>query len=162
MACRCRGDDRGAKRRRAGARVDGEVQRLTRLADERSVGGRVQLVGNVRHELVPGLLRSADVVLSTPRRSPARLAPLEAMSCARPVVCSALEGQWALDDGVTGLLIEPGDPGAVRDAVASLLADGDLAGSIGEAGRRAVAPYDWKQVASSVEEAYDSALSPAA
>lgn len=93
----------------AGARVDGEVQRLTRLAAERAV-----------------------------------------------------DGQWALDDGVTGMLIEPDDLGAVRDAVSRLLRDSDLAGSIGEAGRRAVAPYDWKQVAMGVEETYDSAVSPAA
>jgi D-inositol-3-phosphate glycosyltransferase len=146
----------------AGSRVDGEVQRLTRLAGELSVGGRVLLVGNVKHELIPRLLRSADVVVSVPRRHPARLAPLEAMSCARPVVCTAVDGQSAVDDGLTGVVVEPNDPGAVREAVSSLLSDGELAGSLGDAGRRAVAPYDWKQVASSVEEAYGAAVDGAA
>lgn len=146
----------------AAVRVDGEVQRLMRLADDLSVSRRVQLVGNVRHELIPGLLRSADIVVSTPHRVPARLVPLEAMSCARPVVCSALEGMIDVEDGDTGLVVPPGDAGAVREAVRRLLDDRELAGRIGRAGRRAVVPYDWKQVAADIEQAYDSAVSPAA
>lgn len=140
----------------AGARVDGEVQRLTRLADGLNVAGRVQLVGNVKHELIPGLLRSADVVVSTPRRAPARLVPLEAMSCARPVICSAVDGLAAVDHGVTGMVVAPDNPDAVGAAVQRLLRNTGFAGGLGAAARRAVAACDWKQVAASVEGVYES------
>ena len=49
---------------------------------------------------------------------------LEAMSMARPLVVTATAGQRDIvEHGVTGLLVPPGDAGALRDAVSGLLAD---------------------------------------
>jgi D-inositol-3-phosphate glycosyltransferase len=141
----------------AGVRIDGEAQRLTRLAGELGVGGRFQLTGSIKHEAVPALLRSADVVVSTPRHQPARLAPLEAMSCARPVVCSDLDGTSGIDDGATGLVVRPDDPVAVGAAVRRFFADTGFATRVGAAGRRVASSYDWKQVAACVEDAYEQA-----
>lgn len=141
----------------AGVRIDGEAQRLTRLATDLDVGGRVQLTGTVKHEAVPALLRSADVVVSTPRHQPARLAPLEAMSCARPIVCTELNGTSDVEDGTTGLIVRRDDPGAVGVAVRRILEDAGLADRFGAAGRRIASEYDWKQVAARVEDAYRAA-----
>jgi glycosyltransferase involved in cell wall biosynthesis len=48
---------------------------------------------------------------------------LEAMAMAKAVVVSATEGQRdVVEDGVTGLLVPPGDAAALRNAVAGLLA----------------------------------------
>ncbi|MDN5750216.1 MAG: glycosyltransferase family 4 protein [Pseudonocardia sp.] len=64
---------------------------------------------------------------------------LEAMACARPVVITANAGlEEYIEDGVTGLLVPPGDDRAFRDAVASLLTDPEAAAEMGRAGRRAV------------------------
>lgn len=141
----------------AGVRIDGEAQRLTRLAADLEVGGRVQLTGSVKHETVPALLRSADVVVSTPRHEPARLTPLEAMSCAKPIVCSELSGASGVEDGTTGLFVRPDDPAAVAVAVRRFFEDAVLAERIGAAGRRVASGYDWKQVAARVEDAYGAA-----
>jgi glycosyltransferase involved in cell wall biosynthesis len=59
---------------------------------------------------------------------------LEAMSTGRPVVLSATDG--AADyvrDGNTGLLVPPGDPQAMADAVHGLLSQGDLLRDMGSA-----------------------------
>ncbi len=66
---------------------------------------------------------------------------LQAMACARPVVLSQIKGLWAPDllvDGENCLLVPPGDPQALAQAVRRLRADPTLARRIGDAGRRTV------------------------
>jgi glycosyltransferase involved in cell wall biosynthesis len=62
---------------------------------------------------------------------------LEAMSCGRPLVASAVGGLAdVVVDGETGLLVPPGDPAALAEAIAALLADPDRRARLGAAGRR--------------------------
>lgn len=64
---------------------------------------------------------------------------LEAMASARPVVACETAGiRDYVEDGVTGLLVPPGDPASLAAAVRGLLADPDRAEAMGDAGRRAV------------------------
>ena len=65
---------------------------------------------------------------------------LEAMACGKPLVTTALAtGVTAVNrDGVTGLVVPPGDAAALREALRALLADGARRRAMGEAGRRAV------------------------
>ena len=63
------------------------------------------------------------------------LAPLEAMSVARPVIASrAGDLPLAIEDGRTGLLIEIGSASALAAAIATLAADVEARRRIGEAG----------------------------
>lgn len=64
---------------------------------------------------------------------------LEAMALGRPVVMTANPGmEEYIEDGVTGLLVPPGDQVALRDAITSLLKDPQAAAEMGRAGRRRV------------------------
>jgi len=64
---------------------------------------------------------------------------LEAMSMARPVVVSATEGQRdVIEDGVTGVMVPPGDAGALREAIERLLADPAERARLGANARAAV------------------------
>ncbi len=64
---------------------------------------------------------------------------LEAMSMARPVVVSATAGQRdVVEDGVTGVMVPPGDVGALREAVERLLADPRERARLGANARAAV------------------------
>ncbi|MBI5246159.1 MAG: glycosyltransferase family 4 protein [Elusimicrobia bacterium] len=63
-------------------------------------------------------------------------ATLEWMALGRPVVASRVGGiPDMVEDGVTGLLVEPGDSAALREAIHSLLKDPKLAERLGRAGR---------------------------
>ena len=63
-------------------------------------------------------------------------ATLEWMSLGRPVVASRVGGIPDLvEDGVTGLLVPPGDSGALATALSSLLLDPEMAAAMGRAGR---------------------------
>jgi glycosyltransferase involved in cell wall biosynthesis len=64
---------------------------------------------------------------------------LEAMASERPVVVTRTPGMSDyVVHGETGLLVPPGDPEALADAVGGLLADPARARAMGQAGRRAV------------------------
>ena len=88
------------------------------------------------------------------------LAFLEAMAFGLPVVGTAIEAvPEIVTEGETGLLVPPGDPRALADACAALLADPARARRLGEAGRaRAAERFGWERVADRIR----AALGPAA
>ena len=67
------------------------------------------------------------------------VALMEALAAGLPVVASSLSGIPELvEDGKTGLLVPPGDPEALAEAVLSLVRDPELARGLGERGRARV------------------------
>ena len=98
------------------------------------LGDRVRLLGE-RHD-VPELLAAADVFVLSSRSEGAPLSVLEAMAAGLPVVASAVGGVPELVvDGETGLLVPPGEPAALAEALARLLDDPGLRERLGAAGR---------------------------
>jgi glycosyltransferase involved in cell wall biosynthesis len=78
----------------------------------------------------------AAVVAAPSRREGYGVVAREAMAWGRPVVATAVGGLIdAVEDGVTGLLVPPGDVPALRAALELLLGDADLRSNLGSAGR---------------------------
>ena len=137
--------------------TDPDAQRLRAVAASFGVDDRVTLLGAVPHERLPGLMCTADVVVSVPWYEPFGILPVEAMACGRPVVGSAVGGLLdTVVPGVTGELVPPRRPDLLAGCLRTLLADEDLRARYGRAGRRrALAGYRWEQVAASTEALYD-------
>ena len=86
-------------------------------------------------ELGPWYERAA-VVAAPSRREGYGVAVREAMAWGRPVVATAVGGLLdAVEDGVTGLLVPPGDVAALRAALERLLGDAELRTRLGAAAR---------------------------
>jgi len=119
---------------------DGPTAREVGAAIERrGLDGRVVLEGVVNDERILELLRSADVFVMSSLLEGVPSVLMEAMSCRVPVVSTRVCGVPELvDDGVSGLLVEPRDPVAIADAVMKLAGDADLRRRLGDAGRAKV------------------------
>lgn len=91
---------------------------------------------------------------------PFGLINLEAMACETPVVASAVGGILeVVEDGKTGLLVEPGRPDALAAAIRRLLDDPALARDMGRAGRQRVEErFSWASVAERTEQVYREAI----
>lgn len=139
---------------------DEEAQRLRHVAARHGVTEQVHLVGQVARPDMPALLRSADVVVTTPWYEPFGIVPLEAMACGVPVVASAVGGLIdTVVDGVTGIHVPPRRPEAVATAVRKLLADSALRDAYGIAGAdRARCRYSWDRIASDTLRVYERAV----
>lgn len=93
---------------------------------------------------------------------PFGLVALEAMAMGRPVIAARSGGLAELVvDGVTGVLVTPGDVAGLRDGIARLLADAPLRESMGRAGERRAGEYGAAVVIARIERAYERALARA-
>ncbi|MBI5574856.1 MAG: glycosyltransferase [Deltaproteobacteria bacterium] len=91
---------------------------------------------------------------------------LEAMAAEKAVVATRVGGNpEAVLDGETGILVPPGDPSSLAEAILALLRDPDRARSMGAAGRRrAVERFSLErmtmEIASLYEELYEAEVAP--
>jgi colanic acid/amylovoran biosynthesis glycosyltransferase len=103
-------------------------------ARDRGVSARVRLLGARSSEDVRGTLAGASVFALASVRLPSGrmegipVALMEAMASGVPVVATRLSGIPELvQDGVTGLLVEPGDAAGLAEAIVRLLEERALA-----------------------------------
>jgi glycosyltransferase involved in cell wall biosynthesis len=141
--------------------VAGEGSRrgwLEQQAVSRGLAPRVQFVGQL--DDVGGLLAAADGVLLPSRWEGLPLVLLEAMARARPIVASRVGGMAdALEDGVSGTLVPPGDPVALAAALESLHRRADKAWRMARlAAQRVRERYTWGAVVDEFEAVYDDVL----
>jgi colanic acid/amylovoran biosynthesis glycosyltransferase len=112
---------------------------LERLAAETGLGERVRLLGAVPEETVRRELEGAHVFALASRAEPLGVVIMEAMAIELPVVATSGGGVPELvDDGVDGLLVPPGDPRQLAEALARVLQDAALAARLSAAARRKV------------------------
>ncbi len=136
-----------------------ERARLEGLAATLGLRGRVLFLGERRD--ARRLLPAFDVVaVPSVGREGLGLAALEAMDAARPVVATRVGGlPEVVEEGRTGLLVDPGSPAALAAALRDVLGSPDLGRTLGEAGRRRVeAHFRAAPMARRVESIYEEAL----
>jgi alpha-maltose-1-phosphate synthase len=87
---------------------------------------------------------------------PLGIVNLEAMACGTAVVGSRTGGiPEVVADGETGLLVPPGEPEPLAEALNALIRDPDRAAAMGQAGRkRAVAEFGWAAIAAQTAALY--------
>jgi len=130
----------------------GDFRRLTR---ELGVEGRVDFRGPQPQDVLPDYYRAADLCLMPSRYESFGMVALEAMACGVPVVASRVGGlAVTVQDGVTGLLVPEGDPGALVGAVRRLLGDEPTRHTLGAEAVEWVRRFGWPCIARQVTELY--------
>jgi phosphatidylinositol alpha-1,6-mannosyltransferase len=135
------------------------------MALDLGVSGQVHFVGAVSDSERDRWLDSARVFAM-----PSRLASngagegfgivyLEAAAHSLPVVAGRVGGALdAVEEGVTGLLVDPTDHSAVADAITELLTNVPLAEALGRAGAARAQGFAWPQVARRVQAVLEEVL----
>jgi len=102
------------------------------------------------------LLTHATVFAIPSIYEPLGIVNLEAMACGTAVVGSRTGGiPEVVADGQTGLLVPPGEPESLAEALNALIRDPDRAAAMGQAGRkRAVAEFGWAAIAAQTAALY--------
>jgi alpha-maltose-1-phosphate synthase len=136
---------------------------------EAEVSGLVEHLRATRPGVIwiPGMLTKPEVIQilshATAFACPSLYEPLgivnlEAMACGTAVVASDVGGiPEVVEHGHTGLLVPPGDPEALADALNTLVRDPAKAAAMGKAGReRAVTEFSWTTIAAQTAQLYAS------
>ena len=110
-------------------------EKLSARAAAAGVAGRVHFLG--QRTDVSSLLADADCLVLSSELEATPYVIVEAMAAGLPVVASGIFGIPELvEEGVTGLLVPPGDPAAIARAIAALAADPAIRRRMGAAARR--------------------------
>jgi len=105
-------------------------------AEQLGLGRRAVFTG-YRND-VREVFACADAVAVPSYSEPLANVTLEAMAEGKPVVATAVEGTpEAVEDGVTGILVPPGDAAALAESIATLAADHEVVRRMGAEGRNA-------------------------
>jgi glycosyltransferase involved in cell wall biosynthesis len=100
-----------------------------------------------------------DVFVLPSRFEGLSIALLEAMALGRAVVATRVGGSpEVIEDGESGILVQPGDPRALAEAIRSLLRDPSRRARMGEAARRRAGRFDIGSAAARMEEVYEGLL----
>jgi glycosyltransferase involved in cell wall biosynthesis len=138
-----------------------EMQRLREIRHELELDldEIVALAVSVPEQLRADLLAATSVFAHPARFEPFGLAILEAMALGKPVVAAASEGaRFLLRDGLDGVLVPAGDPGALGAAISELLRNPDLRGKLGAAGKERAADFSNQAMVRRIEEIWGSLL----
>jgi phosphatidylinositol alpha-mannosyltransferase len=143
-----------------GARPD-EVKALARTLDG---GGEyldeVQALGRVPVEVKLEEMRKAEVFCAPSLGNESfGIILTEALAAGIPVVASDIAGyREVLAEGAAGVLVPPGDPAALEQALLRVLRDSVLRNELSIAGIAHSERYSWKRVVEQVIDAYYDAL----
>jgi glycosyltransferase involved in cell wall biosynthesis len=115
-----------------------------------------------RYAVMEAWRRSIIALLPSVGPESCPTAVMEAMTAGRPVIASRIGGLVDLvADGETGLLVEPGNPSALRQAIERLLANPDLRRRMGQVALRKVVEFQASTVVPRIEHVYEELLQKA-
>ncbi len=138
------------------------LQDFRAQAASAGLGRRVHFLGPVPHPELPNVLRAADLfLLTTEPPESFGIVLIEAMACELATVATEYPGVRAvIDEGETGLVVKPGDPAAVADAIERLIEAGPAGRArMGAAGRaKAQRLWSWPRLLDRMDEAYAGAI----
>ncbi len=138
-----------------GAAAAGETRQEGARPDH---GDAVRYLGAVPEDAKAGLYAAAAVFAYPSRYEGFGLPPLEAMAAGTPVVVS---NATSLPEvvGNAGILVDPGDVPAWKDALARVLTDESFAAELAQRGRERAAQFTWAATARGTRAVY-VALAP--
>ncbi len=142
-----------------GARSGAKELNLQKLVEAESVEHLVRFSLPMPAGHLARAFRCADVVAVPSYSESFGLVALEAQACATPVLAHRVGGlPYAVQDGVTGILIDDTEPESWARELARLAEDPGLRRTLGGQAAAFAAAHGWEQTAAASMVSYDRAL----
>lgn len=110
-------------------------------------------------EDAPRLVNAFDVFVLPSLQEGLSISLLEAMALGKPVVVTRTGGlSEVVTHDLNGLVVPPGDPGALVDSILEMLSDSDLRQRLGTAARTRAGDFDIRQAVLRQQQVYESLL----
>lgn len=139
---------------------DGPLQWYYRCFVDKGIREQVIFKGRVAADEL-SYLYSTSTILCAPavRGESFGIVLLEGMASGTPIVASDIEGyRCVLSHGEEGILVKPGDPLALAEAISYLLDEEPVRIRLAQEGRKKAARYDWQRITERLEGCYRSVL----
>ncbi|HVX84436.1 MAG TPA: glycosyltransferase family 4 protein [Phycisphaerae bacterium] len=136
---------------------------LERLAGELRVSDRVKFMGSVGQDVIHQLYAAADVFVLPSFAEGVPVVLMEAMAAGCPVVATRIAGiPELIERGVTGMLVTPGRPDLLADAILGVRANPAAAERMVEGAREKIRlEFNILRVAPQISDIFRSLLEPA-
>jgi phenylacetate-CoA ligase len=124
-----------------GDHMDGHLQRL---AVTLGISERVRFMGEVPRSRIVGLMRDCLFQVHPSRNEAFGMAVLEGLACGKAVLATRSGGpEDLIEDGVSGVLVQPFSAGALRDGLSAFLSDPRRCEQMGAKARALTSAYNW-------------------
>lgn len=134
-----------------------EATSLAELAAELGIDDRVQLTGRLNRSQVGAVMADAELLVLPSAVEAFGITVLEGWRAGIPVVVTRRGGPPEfVDDGVTGVLIDPDDVQSIGESILELLKDKGRRADMGKAGAVAVQSFTWERAALRYQELYEA------
>lgn len=123
-----------------------ERETLQHMAQRLGLNQQVEFAGAITHAALAGLYQRAAIFVSASRAEGFGLVFVEALGCGCAVIAPDLpEVKDIIQEGITGLIIDPRNPVDIASKILQLLGDGALRQQLAAAGRAQVLhEFDWQ------------------
>jgi glycogen synthase len=136
-----------------------ELPRLRSMVEERRLTDRVHLAGPMSRADVAATMRQAEVFAMPSRVEAFGIVVLEAWRAGTPAIVTANGGTAEfVEDGITGLVVDPNDTEALAGAVERLLANARLRARIAAAAEERLGAFEWSSIRQQYEQVYEAAV----
>ena len=127
-----------------------ERKNLENLVKKLGLQEKVKFLGQIPNEKIPAYLAGADCFCLPSLREGFGIVILEAMAAGLPVIGTNVGGiKDLIEDGKTGLLIEPKNPQAISQAINKIYSGQKFS-------KANLKKYSWQNIASKVLELYEN------
>ncbi len=132
-----------------------ERKNLESLVEKLDRKDKVKFLGEIPNEKIPEYLTAADCFVLPSVKEGFGIVILEAMACQIPVVGTNVGGiSDIIEDGKTGILVEPKNPQSISEAIFRLYSQKDFAENLVQNAKINLEKYNWQNITERVYEIY--------
>lgn len=135
------------------------AKELERRVEQSRLQSKFKWVGEIEYNSLPLYYSAADIVIYPSTFEGFGLPVLEALACARPIICTRTgEAHYIVKSGINGLLVDIHDYIDLADKIRILITNEGLRRKFSKNARKSIINYSWSNPAQKTIHIYKDAM----